>query len=80
MSLLDRSKEKNILPCNEQIKKELDENQLQAICAPLSNTCVFAIAGSGKTKVLTYRVANMIDNGIKENNMLLLTFTNKAAD
>ena len=68
------------VPCDENLKKDLDPEQLKAVCAPLTNTCVFAIAGSGKTRVLTYRVANLINNGIKENSMLLLTFTNKAAD
>lgn len=66
--------------CNETIKKELDPQQLKAVESPIGNTCVFAIAGSGKTRVLTYRVANLIDNGIPENEMMLLTFTNKAAD
>lgn len=66
--------------CDVSLAKDLDDEQLKAVCAPLTNTCVFAIAGSGKTRVLTYRVANLINNGIPENSMLLLTFTNKAAD
>ena len=77
MSLFEN---KNSIPCSKILADDLDKEQLRAVCAPLSNTCVFAIAGAGKTRVLTYRVANLIDNGIKENNMLLLTFTNKAAD
>lgn len=69
----------NVL-CSSILKKDLDSEQLAAVEAPLTNTCVFAIAGSGKTRVLTYRVANLIDNGIDESSILLLTFTNKAAD
>lgn len=65
--------------CKPELAKDLDKEQLAAVEAPLTNTCVFAIAGSGKTRVLTYRVANLIDNNIPENEMMLLTFTNKAA-
>lgn len=70
----------NNIICNDSIKKQLDEEQLKAVESPIGNTCVFAIAGSGKTRVLTYRVANLIDNNIPESEMMLLTFTNKAAD
>ncbi len=70
----------NQLICKPNLEKDLDPEQLKAVNAPLTNTCVFAVAGSGKTRVLTYRVANLIDNGIPEENMILLTFTNKAAN
>lgn len=63
-----------------EIANKLDEYQLKACEAPLGNTSVFAVAGSGKTTLLTYRVANFIHHGIPENEILLVTFTNQAAE
>ncbi|QSR89096.1 ATP-dependent helicase [Methylacidiphilum caldifontis] len=58
---------------------ELNEEQKKAVTAPLGPILVIAGAGSGKTRTLTYRVAYLIEKGIKPERIILATFTNKAA-
>src|SRR5678815_4468026 len=59
--------------------KELNEQQYSAVTAPPGPSLVIAGAGSGKTRTLIYRVAFLLEQGIPPERILLLTFTNKAA-
>ncbi len=60
-------------------EKELNPEQRGVVTAPDGPILVIAGAGSGKTRALTYRVAHLIQQGIDPGQILLATFTNKAA-
>ena len=81
--------ESRIIPINESkfkktfkidYKNELNPQQLAAVTTLDFPLLVIAGAGSGKTRVITYKVSYLIENGLNPSEILLLTFTRKAAN
>ncbi|MCB0541828.1 MAG: UvrD-helicase domain-containing protein [Bacteroidetes bacterium] len=59
--------------------QELNTPQLDAVCYMKGPMLIIAGPGSGKTRVLTYRIAYLMENGVDPFQILALTFTNKAS-
>ena len=64
---------------NNEFLKQLNESQQEAVLYNDGASLVIAGAGSGKTRVLTYKIAWLLEQGMKPWQILALTFTNKAA-
>lgn len=61
-------------------KNELNPTQLEAVQSTEGPHLVIAGAGSGKTRILVYRVAHLVEKGVDPKKILLLTFTRRAAE
>ncbi|MDC7225791.1 MAG: 3'-5' exonuclease [Spirochaetales bacterium] len=62
-----------------QLEKELNDMQCKAASIIEGPVLIIAGAGSGKTRMITFRIAHMLESGIPQSSILALTFTNKAA-
>ncbi len=64
----------------ESFKKSLNKSQLEAVIHKEGPLLIIAGAGSGKTRVIEYRTLNLISEGVDPSEILLLTFTRRAAE
>lgn len=74
-----RPEESDVFAEESPLLRRLDPAQREAVRDPEGPVVILSTAGSGKTRVLTHRIAHMIEQGIPPSRILAITFTNKAA-